>query len=272
MKKLFYQKAMLAFVFSLLLSACEKAAENPMYSESVTPVLASSLSSVTLSSALASQDVITFTISDPKHAQDTGLQKFVLEMAPSNTNFAKSSKVEVVGKRTISLRASQLNDFVLQNEGGFGQPFELDFRGFSSYGNNNQQKITNTVKVSISPYAVPLSIVPPPDGDLWITGDAVTSGWSNPLSAPSNLQQKFVRRHSYLYDLTITVPGNGGYKLLHSNDGNWGNQYSVIFEGSNWQKGTFFKGDAGAFQGPPSSGRYKFTFNFLSGSYRVVNQ
>lgn len=125
------------------------------------------------------------------------------------------------------------------------------------------------LKYTVTPYAIPPKVAPPTNGTLWITGDAAPSGWSNPLEAPHNQNQKFTQVSPTLYELTLSMPGGGNYKLIQI-QGDWGSQYHML-AGGTWESGDFEKKDADpGFPGPPVAGNYKISVDFQRGKYTVT--
>jgi hypothetical protein len=115
-------------------------------------------------------------------------------------------------------------------------------------------------------------VEPPTAGTLWLVGDAAASGWSNPLPAPYDVSQKFTKISNTLYQLTLSLPGGGGYKLIQQ-QGDWGSQYHALAAGRTWSSGDFEKKDAEpGFPGPDVAGTYKITIDFQLGKYTVVKQ
>ena len=66
-----------------------------------------------------------------------------------------------------------------------------------------------------------------------MVGDAAPSGWSNPLPAPYDVNQAFTKVSETVYELVVTLPGNGGYKLIQE-QGVWGSQYHML-AGGTWK-------------------------------------
>jgi hypothetical protein len=149
-------------------------------------------------------------------------------------------------------------------------PHNVEFRLKASLAGGAVPLLSNVIKIVITPYldvAVPI----PTNGTLWITGDAVGSGWSNPLGNPYDVNQKFTQVSNTLYQLTLPMPGGGNYKLIQQ-QGNWATQYHML-PGGTWSSGEFEKKDADpGFPGPPSAGTYKITVNFKTGKYTVEKQ
>jgi hypothetical protein len=106
-------------------------------------------------------------------------------------------------------------------------------------------------------------------GTLWIIGDAVASGWNNPLPAPFVTNQRFTKVTDTQYELVVALKP-GAYKLIQEN-GVWGTQYHMV-EGTA-AGGTFQKKDSDpAFPGPATPGNYKIVVDFQTGRFTVTRQ
>jgi hypothetical protein len=112
-------------------------------------------------------------------------------------------------------------------------------------------------------------VTPPTNGTLWLTGDATTSGYSNPLPSPYDVSQKFTKISSTLYELTVDFKGGGAYKLIQQ-QGDWSKQFHMITGGA-WDGGDFEQKDSDpGFPGPAAAGKYKVTVDFQRGKYAAV--
>lgn len=103
---------------------------------------------------------------------------------------------------------------------------------------------------------------------LWITGDATTTGWTN--DPRSNSAQRFTHLSSGLFEITIALQSGKLYKFL-SSPGNWQPQFggtSATGEaiGANYGGGS----DPAAIPTPAIAGNYKITVNFITNQYTVV--
>ncbi len=154
-----------AIVATGLFSACSKV-DNlkkteplPVYLLGVSPVL--SVSSTTVAPALAdtNRNVVTFSWTNPKYAQDSSLYKYVLEIDTTGKNFANERTKIVTGVLNTSLTGRDLNSILLQLGFKLGVAQTVDVRLISSYGNNNERYMSNVVKVTVTPFADPSGLV-----------------------------------------------------------------------------------------------------------------
>ena len=141
---------------ALIFSACHKEGDLPFYKEGNGSVaLTSSATTVTAVIADANNTVLTLNWTWPNYATDSINQKFIVQIAPAG----------VFGFGNIS------------------GPFSLETRIISSYANNNEQYISNSVSVVVTPYIIPVTLSLNPTGPLTLSFEtsankAVTFNWS----------------------------------------------------------------------------------------------
>jgi hypothetical protein len=268
---------LLSFFFLLILFSCKKE-ENKIYYEGGTaPVLSASTATVTLEPGSEANTAIALNWTNPNYKFSNGVSShdvtYTLEIDTMGANFNSSkkystviandlSKVYTVGElngilgNTMLLQLSPRRDYTLQA------------RIVASIGSSAKIP-SNAISFTTKPFSPPPKVEPPTNGTLWATGDAFTSGWANPLGAPYDASQKFTQISNTLYELTVAMPGGGGYKLIQT-QGEWGSQYHML-AGGTWQGGDFEKKDSDPqFPGPPSAGNYKITVDFQLGKFSVV--
>jgi hypothetical protein len=144
---------------------------------------------------------------------------------------------------------------------------ELELRVRSTVTTGALPLFSNTIKLTVTPYldvAVPL----PPTGDLYITGNAMPSDWTN--SPPA--AQKFTKVSNTEYTITVPLVAGRFYKFL-STPGQWQPQYGGN-NASGGDLGVNMGGgsDPDAIPTPGEAGNYKITVNFKTGKYTVVKQ
>jgi hypothetical protein len=272
MSKLFFA-SLLLFIFS----SCDKD-ENKIYFEGGTaPVLTSSVTAtIPLSFANADKEAIRLSWTNPDYKFTTGVSSqnvsYLLEIDTTGANFTNPKKKTLVIASGLSksITQAELNDYLLNTmELKSAVPHNIEMRITASLSGNSVSLSSNVLKFTVTPYSIPPKVTPPTNGTLWITGDAAPSGWSNPLGAPHNQSQKFTQVSPTLYELTLSMPGGGNYKLIQI-QGDWGSQYHML-DGGTWEGGDFEKKDADpGFPGPPSAGTYKITVDFQRGKFTVI--
>jgi hypothetical protein len=103
-----------------------------------------------------------------------------------------------------------------------------------------------------------------------MVGDAVASGWSNPLPPPYDVTQKFTRIDVLHYEAMINFNAAGGYKLIQK-QGVWATQYHAL-DGTAALSGDFEKKDSDPQFPSPGAGLYKVEINFQTGKYKLTKQ
>ncbi len=259
--------ALIAGVF--VFSACEKADPLSIYADGKEPVLSASASTVAPPPADSNKVVLTLNWTDPQHGQDTALYKYVVELDSSGRNFSKAKKIELIGTRTYSFVAKDLNAMLLSYGFQFNTAYDVDLRVTSSYGNNNEQKKSNTLKIRMTPYKIPPKVALPASGKIFIVGDATQGGWNNPVPLPA---QELARIDETTWGGVFQFNGGNQYLLLPVN-GSWDTKYAIA---NNSQAGVedggdffFSTGPGDNLKAPAASGLYKLTVDFQQGKYKV---
>src|SRR5436190_651466 len=153
-------KLILATGIIFLISSCHKVADLPYYNNGEAVALTASKTTIAVTAADSANNVVDFTWTSPKYATDTSTYKFVIEIDSANRNFSKKVTRTVSGSRSTSFTGKQLNTILADLGFATNQQYGLDVRVTSSYANNNEQLKSNTVKIIITPYLVPITLVP----------------------------------------------------------------------------------------------------------------
>src|SRR6185436_19975682 len=161
------------------LAACDKAETLPLHGSGTASILSASSTNVAPAPADSNNTALTLSWTNPQYATDTTNYKFVIEIDSTGKNFAKVDTRTVMGKLTTSFIAKELNTLLLARGYAFNVPVDMDVRLKSSYGNNNELKLSNVLKIRMTPYKVPPKVVLPSSGRLFMVGDATTFGWTN---------------------------------------------------------------------------------------------
>lgn len=266
---LFLLNALIAVL--LFFSACEKAEPLKIYQAPVKPTLSITPTGNTASFEDSTVSVLNLSWTNPQFSQDRSLYKFYLEIDSTGKNFSNAKILELKNPSftnnnfTYTIIGNQLNNVLISLGLLPKQKYEVDFRLIASYGNNNQRQVTDKITVELIPYPFP-KVPIPAEGNLWITGSAVPSNWTE--FPPDS--QKFTQLSATVYELTTEMIGRGAYKLLQE-QGVWSTQYRWL-EGT-WDSGKFELKDADpGFLSPPEQGTYKITIDFLEGTYKLEKQ
>lgn len=272
-------KLLFITISAMLLWSCEKD-ENKIYLEGGTPPVLSSSVSGDLNLSFADADKVALVLdwTNPNYQFTTGVSSqdvsYLVEIDTAGANFTNPKRKQVAVSKDLSqsFLVSQLNDYMLnQMELQVGVEHNLEIRVTANLTNNSAKLSSNVLAFTATPYAIPPKVEPPTDETLWMVGDAAPSGWDNPIKSPYDETQEFTKVSETLYELTVTLPGGGGYKLIQT-QGVWSTQYHML-AGGTWEGGDFEKKDSDPqFPGPPTSGTYKITVDFQRGKFTVVKQ
>ena len=267
MKNIFKYLLLAAGVL-FLYSSCKKVDDLPYYNNGTASVLTSSTTTIAPATADSDKVVATFSWTSPNYAVDSSMQKFVIEIDSSGRNFAKAATFTVMKSLSRSFLAKELNAVLLNLGFAYNTAYDVDVRVKSSYANNNEQYLSNVVKIRMTAYVTPPKVEPPSSKTLFLVGNATAGGWGNPV--PARVQQ-FTRLDSVTYEGTFFLNGGGQYLMLPVN-GSWDHKYSVD---DNTIAGLANGGKFGAdlssnFPGPANSGMYKINANFQTGIFTVT--
>ena len=260
-----------------LLWSCEKE-ENKIYYEGGTApsLAASSTAALVLTDANKNNTAVKFSWTNPNYNFTTGLSSqnvtYTLQVDTTGANFTNPAmqQVAIANDLSITYTGKDLNAILTKLNLTENAPHNVEFRIISTLTNNSVPLISNVIKIVITPY-LDVAVPVPTAGTLWATGDAFASGWGNPLPSPYDVNQKFTKVSTTLYELVVNMNASGAYKLIQT-QGNWTTQYHMV-TGGTASSGTFEYGDANpAFPAPSVAGSYKLTFNFKTGTYTVVKQ
>lgn len=262
----------------VLLFACKKV-ENKIYFEGGSaPVLTASTTTVRLEPGEENNTAIRLNWSNPEYKFTTGISsqdvKYTMEMDTLGGNFSSGKKYTTVFAKDLSktYTVGELNAIIgnvmrVSLDPRRSYTFQVRMTSSLGIGSDVAKLTSNIITFTASPFIPPPKVPVPTAGTLWITGDAVASGWND---SPPNSQQ-FTKMSNTLYELTLPMPGGGNYKLLQTK-GSWGTQYHML-AGGTWQGGELEQKDADpGFPGPPSSGTYKISVDFQLGLFSVVKQ
>lgn len=145
----------LAVITVLGFAACiDKVDDLPYYGTGNAPVLTSSVSSIVLAPGDTATAKAVFTWTDPSFAVDPATYKYVLEV-DSSAAFVSPKQFTVMVNKTLSLTGADFNNMLISWGVPFGTAKDLYVRLKASYANNNDMKISNVVKIAVTPVALP---------------------------------------------------------------------------------------------------------------------
>ncbi|HEX6915292.1 MAG TPA: SusE domain-containing protein [Chitinophagaceae bacterium] len=269
-------------LFSLLavfmIAGCEKDENQVIFQGGTAPVLtASSTASLVLVPANAGNPAVKFSWTNPNYRFNTGISSqdvnYYLQVDTTGANFTNPDMQQVSISKDLELQLTvkELNTILSKMNLQENIQHNIEFRIKSTLGSNSVPLYSNVVKIKITPYldvVVPI----PPTGELYATGSAMPSDWTN--SPPAGQKLTKVSNTEYYWQGTL-APGKQ-YKFL-SNLGQWQPQYGAVSNTNNSMGGDFSANmgggsDPNAFDTPSDPGTYKVTLNFKTGKYTVVKQ
>jgi len=275
MKKII-QPLIVAISSLVFLASCSKEEDREIFFGGTAPVLAASVTgTIPLGFATENNPGVKFSWTNPEYDFASGINSqdvvYTLEIDVAGANFSGANKKAVSISKDLSVGYTQkefnivLSDLQLK----LNAPASIEVRVIASLGAAATKLNSNVMKFNVTPFAPPPKVPIPTMGTLWIIGDAVASGWNNPLPAPFVTSQKFTKVSDTQYELVVALK-TGAYKLIQEN-GVWGTQYHMV-EGTAFG-GTFEKKDADpGFPGPATAGNYKIVVDFQTGKYTVTKQ
>ncbi len=274
MKNIF--KIFLAILVTATVWSCKKDEKRVILKGGTPPVLTSSITgNIPLSNDHQNDPAFKLSWTNPEYQFNTGISSLDVNyniLVDTTENFS-NPEMKVLSVGTDLAKAftqGEFNDILLnqlQLKTGTSHNIAIKVNAFLAGG--AALLSSNALKLTATPYAIPPKVVPPAEGTLWLTGDATTSGYSNPLPSPYDVTQKFTQISTTLYELTVTMKGGGAYKLIQK-QGEWSSQFHMI-TGGTWSNGDFEQKDSDpGFAGPAAAGSYKITVDFQRGKYTVV--
>jgi starch-binding outer membrane protein SusE/F len=271
-------KLSFTFLIAGALFSCKKNVSKISYEGSTDPVLsANRTTTIPLSFATKDNEAITLNWTNPNYQFSTGTSShdvsYKVEIDTTNANFTNPNKKVIGISRDLSLTMTQteLNDYLLnQLNLVAGIPHNIEFRVVASLINNSLPTISNVLKYTVTPYAIPPKVTPPSTNELFITGAATPAGWMSG-GDPDNAAQKFTRVSPTLYVLnSINLNADASY-LFVPNYGDWGAKYG--FAGSNNANnvnGDDLAASGGDMKSPPAAGAYKIEVDFQRGKFTLT--
>lgn len=270
--------------FSILLSSflllafisCKKEETKDYYEGGTAPKLTASTSTVTLEPGMESNTAIVLNWTNPDYKFTTGPSSqdvtYTLELDTMGANFSSSKKYTTVLASDLSksFTVGELNN-ILGNtmllQLNPRRNYTMQMRVISSIG-SNVKLASNPISFTTKPFAPPPKVTPPASGELYITGNAVASDWTN--SPPAS--QKFTKVSPTMYTITIPLIGGNSYTFLPTY-GSWNDKYSIAVKNDpNEIYGGDFQWQGNDILAPPVSATYKITVDFQLGKFTVVKQ
>lgn len=271
-----------ATMLLMALVGCKKE-ENKIYFEGGTaPVLSANQSgSIALSFVNKDAEAVKFTWTNPNYKFTTGLSSqdvfYKLEIDTTNAAGTSNPNFTYTGKQTIAvskdlsvaITQGQLNDYLLnQLVLTPSVPHYLQIRVIANLVNSSATLVSNVLRFTVTPYAIPPKVDPPASGNLFIVGNATPGGWNNPVPVPS---QQFTKISSTVFQInSLAITGGNSYLLLPVN-GDWGTKYGGMgANNTNIPDGDDFRIGGGDLLAPAASGNYKIVVDFQRGKFTLT--
>lgn len=276
--KTFISKLFFISIATLLFASCQKDENKQYFLGGTAPALTASVSgTIPIAYATETQNAVTFNWTNPAYIFTTGISSqdvsYTLEIDKTGNNLAGASKqsISIAKDLTVTYTQKQFNVILASLGLTVGVTTSIDVRIVASINGVQGTKLYSSILTfNVTPYNPPPKVAPPTAGTLWIVGDAVASGWSNPLPSPYDVNQKFTKVSNTLYQLTVAFNATGGYKLIQQ-QGVWGTQYHAL-DGTAALFGYFEQKDADPQFPSPGAGNYKISVDFQAGTYTLTKQ
>ena len=274
-------RSILSGAFLLLLGSCKREMTQVTYQGGTAPVLtASATDSIALTPADSSNTAVTFNWTNPNYMFSNGANTFNvsynLEVDSAGDNFTGPNRqtVSIVSDLSASFTVTAFNALVANGLGlSYGSPHNIQARIVSFLANGDTGAISlysNPLTFTVTPYAPPPKIAPPPTQTVFIVGAATPGGWDNPIDKVNPATQQFTEVSPTEYTISIALTGGGEYKFISVN-GSWTNQWSVATNDTEPSGGPFvFNGNNCI--APAASGTYIIDVNFQTGIFTVTAQ
>lgn len=289
MKNSFYKKICIAGAGLILLASCSKDYAKVYFEGGTTPVLTSTVTadSIPLPLSDTTAPAVTFSWTNPNYQYSDGVSSmdvtYYLEF-DTTTNFnsgAGGTPLATVGLSSAlsqSYTVSQLNALLAdQMVLSTGNQHTMDVRvesfiePFTSTSSPVGLLSSTPLTYTVTPYAIPPAVTPPPNDSLYIVGAAVAAdNWANPIPAADIPSETFTEISPTKYQITLALVGGAEYKLISSN-GSWTNQWSVATVDTEPNGGAFVFNGANCIT-PTASGTYTIVVNFQTGNFTVTLQ
>jgi len=267
------------FIFSaLILSgmwACKKEENRVIFQGGTPPVLTASIAdSIPLAYADSSLQAIKLSWTNPNYQFNTGISSldvdYNIEIDTTGSNFTNPKKAVISMGTNLSqtFLESEFNNYLFsQLKLQTGVSHNIEMRVTAAFVGGQEPVISNVLKFTATPYAIPPKVIPPASGNLYIVGDAVSAGWpATPVQDYS--LEKFTQNSPTDYQLTIALNSNKEYKFVEI-PGQWTEQWSIVTEpptGDDPSQFSYgFDLNKANCRAPLASGTYKIEVDFQSG-------
>jgi starch-binding outer membrane protein SusE/F len=260
-------KSITAILFiAFTISSCDKKNELVTNAVGNATVLSTSAATIAPAPSDSNSTALSFTWTSPNYAQAPTSYKYILQIDTAGRNFAKASTRTITGVLKTSFSAKEINVLALSYGFLFNVAYGMEARIISSYGNNNEQYVSNVVKFLYTPYKVPPKIALPTSNKLFLVGDASQGGWNNPVPVPT---QEFSKIDETTFGGVFNLVGGKQFLVLPVN-GDWTNKFAVDNGSVPSAGGDFGYNLSTNFNGPAANGWYKIILDFQTGKFNIT--
>ena len=277
--RLSFTRLSVAAAALLLVCSCKRELTEVTFNGGTPPVLTASVAdSISLVPADSSNTAVTFNWTNPNYQFSTGVNTFNvsynLEIDTLGANFGSQNKqtVSISPDLSTSFTVTAFNALVANGLLlSYGSPHKIQTRIKSYLTNGDTGAIalySNALNFTVTPYAPPPKIAPPPTGALFITGSATPEGWLNGTTAQSFTLVPGT--NGTQFTITLPLSANNEYKFIGNNN-SYNYQYSVATADTEPTGGAFVANGANCIA-PATSGTYVITVNFQTATFTVTPQ
>lgn len=263
----------------LLFSACESDLLKTTIGDGTAPQLTASASNVVLVRTDSAKVALTVNWTDPNYLEDTSngnvIGTYVVDVSTSETfETVKSYSLVNLFEKSFSVYA--LNKLML-DLGAEPEVASSLYVQVKSIFFSSDTLVSNVQVISVTPYP---TVIPPaikvPE-ELWISGDALTTGWNQPFLP----EQQFTKETTTSFSITINLLGGKDYEMITDGTGaNWTPCYRIdpaldpstmVWGGTFvWDgEGSAYSWGSKKFLSPPNDGLYKITMDFQNAEFTV---
>lgn len=266
----------------LLLASCKKDETKIYFEGGTTPVLTSSaVDSVSLPFSDTTAVAVTFSWTNPNYMFSDGTSSETVQyylQFDTTTAFSNPTTIGLSASLSVSYTVAQFNGLMANGLVlAAGVPHTVQARiqsqipAFTSTSAPIGVMSSAPISFTVTPYATPPTVTPPPNDSLYIVGAAVAAdNWANPMPPANIPAETFTKISPTEYKITVGLVGGGEYKLISAN-GSWTNQWSVAAADTYPNGGPFVFNGANCIA-PASSGNYLIDVNFQTGKFTVTPQ
>lgn len=264
-----------------LTTACENSLEKTTIGDGTAPTLSASSTAIVLARTDSANVALTLNWNNPGYLDDTSKGDLVgtyIIQIDKNASFSNSKIISMVNSFDRSFSVYALNKMLLDLECDADVENSVYVRVKSIFFSSDTL-VSNVLTLAVTPFSTVIPPIIAVPAELWISGEALTTGWN----APFLPEQQFTKETETSFSITIDLIGNARYEMITDGNGsNWTPCYRIDPEidpaTTIWGGSFVWDGDGSdygwstiLFQAPPDDGTYKITLNFQDATFTVIN-